>query len=140
MNRQNAKKVIFMKKISREKEIFKLIYGNHPKSMNLWADAEKVFDAFTKKEVWERYELAKEIGLNFSDEIKKKDETEWANNKKKFYNIISPLLERLIVSSQDRAQGKVYYRVSYDKAGAWMEDIKRSLYYKFGKWVKVKVP
>ena len=113
-----------------------LIYGNHPKSMQLWESARKVLDLFTQKEVWERDALAKELGIDFSESVKKKDEKKWANNKKKFYKIISPLLDKLLVSSQDRRAGKTYYRVSYDTVKAWLNNIIRSLYYKYGKYAK----
>jgi len=113
-------------RIDWEKIIMMKLYGNHPKSVKLWEPAKKVMNLFMEKEIFERADLAKELELKLDD----------SNDKKKFYNIISPMLDYIIVSSQDRKAGKTYYRISYDSQKAFLEGEKRFFYYKYGKWAK----
>lgn len=116
--------------------IYRLAYGTHPKSRKLWESGGKVLKLLSEKKnhIADRDEISKLIGCDMSDAVKKKDMNEWNNNKKKFYNVISPLMEiQLIVSHSEAKTGKVYYRGSHDAFNAFMVNgLNRHSYYMFG--------
>ncbi|MEM3828639.1 MAG: hypothetical protein QXP36_05450 [Conexivisphaerales archaeon] len=94
-------------------EILFLVYGNHPKSKKLYADAEKVINLIREKGVVERNELAKQLNLDLS---KPKD-------KKHFYSIVSPMFNKMLVSEH---RGKeVVYRLSYDLFRVYLDGLRR---------------
>ncbi len=102
-------------------EILFLIYGNHPKSRRLYEPAKKVIELIKGKGAMKREEIAKELGLNL----------EVPAQKKHFYNIISPMFGKILVS--ERRGREVYYRLSYDVFRMYLDNLRRKgRYYLLG--------
>lgn len=105
------------------RELLEVVFGTHPRTVALYPLVEKTIKVMRENHsVVERKKLANELGLNLND----------SNDKAKFYRIISPMLNKLIVSHSNRKAGKTYYHLSYDAFKGWLESIEKSAYYHLG--------
>jgi hypothetical protein len=94
-----------------------IVYGNHPKSKKLYAEAEKVINALRENGELEREKVAQLLNLDLTN---KKD-------KKHFYTIISPMFNKILVSEH---RGKtVIYRLSYDMFRIYLDNLRRKAKY-----------
>jgi hypothetical protein len=98
-------------------ELLYIIYGTHPKSRKLYSEAEKIINLIRDKGEINREELATNLGIDLNS----------PSGKKHFYNIISPMFNRILVSEH---RGKaVYYRLSYDLFRVYIDGIRRKAKY-----------
>lgn len=95
-----------------------MIYGTHPKSIKLYPEARKVVDRLRERGPVKREDLANFLGVDINS----------VSGKKHFYNIISPMFDRILVS--ERRGREVYYHLSYDLFRVYIDGIRRkSKYY-----------
>ncbi len=98
-------------------ELLYMLYGTHPKSRKLYNEAEKIINLIREKGEVKREELADYLGIDLHSQ----------NGKKHFYNLISPMFNRILVSER---KGKVvYYRLSYDLFRVYIDGIRRKAKY-----------
>ncbi len=98
-------------------ELLYMIYGKHPKSMKLYPEAEKIINIIREKGSVSRDELANILNIDLNS----------PNGKKHFYNLVSPMFNRILVSEH---KGKsVYYRLSYDLFRVYIDGIRRKAKY-----------
>ncbi len=98
-------------------ELLVMIYGTHPKSKKLYAEAEKIINLIREKGSINREELANALNIDINSQ----------NGKKHFYNLISPMFNTILVSEH---RGKtVYYRLSYDLFRVYIDGIRRKAKY-----------
>lgn len=90
-----------------------LIYGNHPKSRKLFEPAKQVINLLREKGALKREEVANELKLDLNTPA----------HKKKFYNIISPMFGKILVS--ERRGREVYYKLSYDVFRVFLDNLRR---------------
>jgi len=101
-------------------EILAMCFGTlHPKTARLIPKAKKVIETLNEHgNEMNRDELASELGYDLSNSA----------DKKRFYNVVSPLMNKLIMSS--RAQdGSARYRLSYDAFRVWLEGMRKTVHY-----------
>jgi hypothetical protein len=107
-------------------EILYIIYGNHPKSKKLHAEAEKIINFIREKHSVSRDELAAFLNIDLKSQ----------NGKKHFYNLVSPMFDRILVSEH---RGKVvYYYLSYDMFRIYLDNIRRKAKYYLMKPSEIK--
>lgn len=108
-------------------ELLQIIYGTHPKSVKLYAEAEKIINSLREKKSISREELAASLNIDLND----------PKGKKHFYNLISPMFGKILVSERN---GKtVIYHLSYDLFRVYLDGIRRkSKYYLLGNSDDVK--
>ncbi|MCL5009633.1 MAG: hypothetical protein M1433_01475 [Candidatus Parvarchaeota archaeon] len=98
-------------------EILYIIYGNHPKSKKLHGEAAKIINFIREKHSVSRDELASFLNIDLRSQ----------NGKKHFYNLISPMFDKVLVSEH---HGKtVYYHLSYDLFRVYLDNIRRKAKY-----------
>lgn len=98
-------------------ELLYMIYGTHPKSRKLYKEAETIINLVREKGEISRDELANTLGIDINSH----------NGKKHFYNLISPMFSKILVSEH---KGKtVYYRLSYDLFRVYIDGIRRKAKY-----------
>ena len=101
----------------------------HHKTKELFEPQKKLIDYLRGKGAVKRTELVKHLELNF---LKHPENTkEHQKLKKKFYRLLSPLLNWIVIS--ESGNGDISYRVSYDAFKANIEAIKKSAMYYFEK-------
>ncbi|MEM0142797.1 MAG: hypothetical protein QXL94_02405 [Candidatus Parvarchaeum sp.] len=98
-------------------ELLVMIYGTHPKSRKLYAEAEKIINIIREKGSVSREELADALNIDINSR----------NGKKHFYNLISPMFDVILVS--ERRGKAVYYRLSYDLFRVYIDGIRRKAKY-----------
>ncbi|MCL4406824.1 MAG: hypothetical protein M1573_02105 [Candidatus Parvarchaeota archaeon] len=98
-------------------DLLYLIYGNHPKSKKLYAEAERIINLIKEKGEISREELSATLGLDMNSQT----------NKKHFYNLISPMFGVILVS--ERRGKTVYYHLSYDMFRVYIDGIRRKAKY-----------
>ncbi len=98
-------------------ELMQLIYGNHPKSMKLHAEGEKIINFIREKADVSREDLANFLSIDLNS----------PNGKKHFYNLVSPMFSKILVS--ERRGKTVYYHLSYDMFRVYMDTIRRKAKY-----------
>ena len=98
-------------------ELLYLIYGNHPKSKKLYAEAEKLINFIREKNDVGREELATFLAIDLNS----------PRGKKHFYNLVSPMFGKVLVSEH---RGKaVFYHLSYDMFRVYMDTMRRKAKY-----------
>ncbi len=98
-------------------ELLFMIYGTHPKSRKLYNEAQTIINLVREKGEISREELASALNIDLNS----------YNGKKHFYNLISPMFNRILVSEH---RGKmVYYRLSYDLFRVYIDGIRRKAKY-----------
>jgi len=99
-------------------ELLQIIYGTHPKSVKLYPEAERVINLLREKKSITREELASYLNIDLNN----------ANGKKHFYNLISPMFGKILIS--ERSGKMVVYHLSYDLFRVYLDGIRRkSKYY-----------
>ncbi|MCL4399200.1 hypothetical protein M1293_01655 [Candidatus Parvarchaeota archaeon] len=94
-----------------------IIYGNHPKSKKLYIEASKVINFIKEKNEVKRDDLASFLNLDLNSQ----------GGKKHFYNLISPMFGKMLVSEHRGKQ--VYYHLSYDLFRVYIDGIRRKAKY-----------
>jgi hypothetical protein len=103
------------------KEILFLLYGNHPRSVALYPEAERVINLLKERKEISREELARELNLDLTNSAQKKH----------FYKIVSPMFNKIIIS--ERRGKQVIYRISYDAFRIYLDNLRRKgRYYLIG--------
>ena len=98
-------------------ELLYMIYGTHPKSKKLYSEAERIINLIREKGEISREDLANNLGIDLNS----------PNGKKHFYNLVSPMFDRILVS--DRKGKIVYYKLSYDLFRVYVDGIRRKAKY-----------
>jgi hypothetical protein len=98
-----------------------------------------VLRLFENRRFVTRDEVASELELDLSDQLRQNDIKLWLKNRNRFYSVISPLLGKnglgIKLLVQDRSvDGKLGYRVSADIAREGLRQLSESIDYRFGKW------
>ncbi len=98
-------------------DVLQLIYGNHPKSKKLHAEAVRIINHIREKNEISREDLAIFLSVDLNSQ----------NGKKHFYNLVSPMFGKILVSEH---RGKaVFYHLSYDMFRVYMDGIRRRAKY-----------
>jgi hypothetical protein len=98
-------------------DLLYVIYGNHPKSKMLYAEAEKIINLIREKGEMSRDELSAALGLDLNSQ----------SDKKHFYNLLSPMFGVILVS--EHRGRSVYYHLSYDLFRVYIDGIRRKAKY-----------
>jgi hypothetical protein len=98
-------------------DLLQLIYGNHPKSMKLHADGQKIINFIRDKNEVGREELAQFLNIDLNSQ----------KGKKHFYNLVSPMFGKILVS--ERRGKAVVYHLSYDMFRVYLDTIRRKAKY-----------
>jgi len=106
--------------------------GVNPKAVNRIRLASELFNAFDRKSIWIREALAKEIGIDISKELKEKNFKQWRNNRRRFYNVLHPLLHTIIQA--DKYKKRVFYKLNRGMLSAFHTGIEKAFAYRYGKW------
>ncbi len=101
-------------------EILGMCFGTlHPKTSPLIPKARKVIEVLKEHGgEMKRDDLARELGYDLSSSA----------GKKRFYNVVSPLMNKLIMSGRS-PDGKARYRLSYDAFRVWLEGLRKTVHY-----------
>lgn len=101
-------------------EILGMCFGTlHPKTSPLIPKARKVIEVLKEHSgEMRRDDLASELGYDLSNSA----------DKKRFYNVVSPLMNKLIMSSRT-TDGTARYRLSYDAFRVWLEGLRKTVHY-----------
>lgn len=105
-------------------EILGMCFGTlHPKTARLIPKARKVIEVLKEHGgEMNRDDLARELGYNLTSSA----------DKKRFYNVVSPLMNKLIMSSR-APDGSARYRLSYDAFRVWLEGLRKTAHYQLEK-------
>ena len=101
-------------------EILGMCFGTlHPKTASLIPKAREVIEMLREHGgEMKRDDLARKLGYDLSSSA----------DKKRFYNVVSPLMNKLIMSSRG-ADGSAKYHLSYDAFRVWLESLRKTVHY-----------
>lgn len=101
-------------------EILGMCFGTlHPKTARLIPKAKRVIETLNEHGgEMKRDDLARELGYDLSNSA----------DKKRFYNVVSPLMNKLLMSSR-APDGSARYRLSYDAFRVWLEGLRKTVHY-----------